>query len=158
MRFHPDNINVFFSSAQVFLKEQERQLLQDTLNKEVMHHIITLQRWFRACLLRFHFLQRRDARRIMEVQFLYLYNLSPLNDTCISSSACSMFQQKKKYEKMIDRGYLVFQSNWRQFYVYQNRAATVIQTAWRSSQKRLKHQCENKDNEGTSQTRLGRDR
>lgn len=58
------------SSTQVFLKEKERQLLQDTLNKEVMHHIIVLQRWFRACLMRLHFLQKRDATMIIQVPFI----------------------------------------------------------------------------------------
>lgn len=61
-------LRVCFPSAQVFLKEKERQLLQDTLNKEVMCHIITLQRRIRSFLLRLHYLQRRDARRIMEVE------------------------------------------------------------------------------------------
>ncbi len=58
------------SSIQVFLKEKERQLLQDTLNKEVMRHIIILQRWFRACLMRSHFLQKRDATLIIQVQLM----------------------------------------------------------------------------------------
>lgn len=62
---------VALSSTQVFLKEKERQLLQDTLNKEVMHHIIILQRWFRACHLRLHFLQKKDATLIIQVQFIY---------------------------------------------------------------------------------------
>ncbi|XP_055359699.1 unconventional myosin-IXb isoform X2 [Betta splendens] len=88
--------------SKVFLKEKERQLLQDTLNREVMRHIITLQRWIRSVLLRIHYLQSRDARRIME-------------------------------------------RNWREFYLFENRAATVIQTAWRSSQKRLKEHREQEE-------------
>lgn len=59
------------SSAQVFLKEKERQLLHNTLNKEVMRRIIILQRWFRACLIRLHFLQKRDATMILQVQFIF---------------------------------------------------------------------------------------
>uniref|UniRef100_A0A7N8YGX3 Myosin IXb n=1 Tax=Mastacembelus armatus TaxID=205130 RepID=A0A7N8YGX3_9TELE len=94
--------------------KKERQLLQDTYNKEVMDHIIILQRWFRACLIRLHFLQKRDATRII-------------------------------------------QRSWREFYEKENRAATVIQTAWRSSQKRSKH-IEMEDDKGKSTTRLGRDR
>ncbi|XP_026230998.1 unconventional myosin-IXb isoform X2 [Anabas testudineus] len=113
-RMELDRSTYQIGKTKVFLKEKERQLLQDTLNKTVMYHIVTLQRWFRVCLLRLHFLQRRDASKIIE-------------------------------------------RNWREFYEYHNRAATVIQTAWRSSQKRLKQQHETKNNEGTSQTRLGRD-
>ncbi|XP_018533370.1 unconventional myosin-IXb isoform X2 [Lates calcarifer] len=100
--------------TKVFLKEKERQLLQDTLNKEVMRHIIILQRWFRACLIRMHFLQKRDAT-------------------------------------------MIIQRSWREFYENQNRAATVIQTAWRSSLKKSKQKCENKDDEKTPGARLGRD-
>lgn len=58
------------SFNQVFLKEKERQLLQDALNKEVMHRIIILQRWFRVCLLRLHFLQKKDAAFLIQVPFI----------------------------------------------------------------------------------------
>ncbi|XP_036442017.1 unconventional myosin-IXb isoform X2 [Colossoma macropomum] len=47
--------------TKVYLKEPERQKLQDTLHKDVMHKIIFLQRWFRAKVLRRHFLQLREA-------------------------------------------------------------------------------------------------
>ncbi|KAM4728261.1 unconventional myosin-IXb isoform 2-T2 [Anableps anableps] len=77
--------------TKVFLKEKERQLLQNTLNKEVMQRIVILQRWFRACLIRLHFLQKKDAT-------------------------------------------MIIQRSWREFFEKQNRAATVIQTAWRISQ------------------------
>ncbi|XP_054618335.1 unconventional myosin-IXb isoform X2 [Dunckerocampus dactyliophorus] len=79
--------------TKVFLKEEERQLLQDTLNKEVMRHIIVLQRWFRACLMRMHFQQKRDAS-------------------------------------------LIIQRSWREFSEKRSKAASVIQTAWRTSLKR----------------------
>ncbi|KAM7400316.1 hypothetical protein PAMA_004827 [Pampus argenteus] len=98
--------------TKVFLKEKERQLLHNTLNKEVIRHIINLQRWFRACLLRLNFLQKKDAT-------------------------------------------MIIQRSWREFYENQNRAATVIQTAWRSSLK--KHQNKMEGDEKTSNTRPGRD-
>lgn len=60
------------SSAQVFLKEKERKLLQDTHHKEVMRHIVILQRWFRTCLIRLHFLQKRDATMIIQVPFIFI--------------------------------------------------------------------------------------
>ncbi|XP_019109785.2 unconventional myosin-IXb isoform X2 [Larimichthys crocea] len=96
--------------TKVFLKEKERKLLQDTHHKEVMRHIVILQRWFRTCLIRLHFLQKRDAT-------------------------------------------MIIQRSWRGFYENQNKAATVIQTAWRTSLKRSSHT--KGDNE--SKTRLGRD-
>ncbi|XP_047224590.1 unconventional myosin-IXb isoform X5 [Girardinichthys multiradiatus] len=87
--------------TKVFLKEKERQLLQNTLNKEVLRRIVTLQRWFRSCLIRYHFLQKKDAT-------------------------------------------MIIQRSWREFFEKQNRAATVIQTAWRIS---LKHPLEHEMNE-----------
>lgn len=44
-------------------------MLQGTLNKEMMRRIIILQRWFRACLIRLHFLQKKDATMIIQVPF-----------------------------------------------------------------------------------------
>uniref|UniRef100_A0A8D0DC83 Myosin IXb n=1 Tax=Sander lucioperca TaxID=283035 RepID=A0A8D0DC83_SANLU len=105
-RMELDKTTYQIGKTKVFLKEKERQLLQDTLNKEVMHHIIILQRWFRTCLMRLHFLQNRDAT-------------------------------------------MIIQRSWREFYEKQNRAATVIQTAWRSSLKTPKHQRETEDDENT---------
>uniref|UniRef100_A0AAQ4RH87 Myosin IXb n=1 Tax=Gasterosteus aculeatus aculeatus TaxID=481459 RepID=A0AAQ4RH87_GASAC len=107
-----DRTNYQIGKTKVFLKEKARQLLQDKYNKEVMHHIIVLQRWFRASLLRMHFLQKKDAT-------------------------------------------MLIQRNWREFYENQNRAATVIQTAWKSSLKKSKHQREKESN--GSENRLGRD-
>ncbi|XP_066536632.1 unconventional myosin-IXb isoform X2 [Hoplias malabaricus] len=47
--------------TKVFLKEADRQKLQDMLHREVMHRILILQRWFRACLTRKHFLTKKKA-------------------------------------------------------------------------------------------------
>ncbi|KAM9791387.1 unconventional myosin-IXb isoform 4-T4 [Syngnathus typhle] len=61
-----DRTTYRIGKTKVFLKEKERRLLQDTLNKEVMRRIIVLQRWFRACLIRMHFQQKRDASVIIQ--------------------------------------------------------------------------------------------
>lgn len=47
--------------TKVFLKESERQILQEALHKEVMRRIIILQRWFRACLMRKQYLRGREG-------------------------------------------------------------------------------------------------
>ncbi|XP_061834774.1 unconventional myosin-IXb isoform X2 [Nerophis lumbriciformis] len=100
-------------NTKVFLKERERQLLQDTLNKEIMHHIIVLQRWFRTCLMRMHFLQKRDAS-------------------------------------------LIIQRNWRQFSGNRNKAASVIQTAWRTSLKSSEKRAEIPNAENSTKGQPGR--
>ncbi|TNN89306.1 Unconventional myosin-IXb [Liparis tanakae] len=52
--------------TKVFLKELERQQLQDTLHKDVMHKIIFLQRWFRGHLQRKEFLDMRQAAILIQ--------------------------------------------------------------------------------------------
>ncbi|XP_032483774.1 unconventional myosin-IXb isoform X2 [Phocoena sinus] len=47
--------------TKVFLKETERQALQETLHREVVRKILLLQSWFRMVLERRHFLQMRRA-------------------------------------------------------------------------------------------------
>uniref|UniRef100_A0A3P8RR82 Myosin IXB n=1 Tax=Amphiprion percula TaxID=161767 RepID=A0A3P8RR82_AMPPE len=52
--------------TKVFLKELERQQLQDMLHKDVMRKIIFLQRWFRARLQRREFLDMRQAAILIQ--------------------------------------------------------------------------------------------
>ncbi|XP_078141604.1 unconventional myosin-IXb isoform X7 [Centroberyx gerrardi] len=52
--------------TKVYLKELERQQLQDTLHKDVMQKIIFLQRWFRARLQRKEFLDMRKAASLIQ--------------------------------------------------------------------------------------------
>uniref|UniRef100_A0A8P4JXB0 Myosin-IXb n=1 Tax=Dicentrarchus labrax TaxID=13489 RepID=A0A8P4JXB0_DICLA len=79
-RMKLDKTTYQIGKTQVFLKEKQRQLLQDTLNKEVMRHIIILQRWFRTCLIRLHFQQKRDATMIIQIVFKPNAT-SPLSDS-----------------------------------------------------------------------------
>lgn len=53
--------------VQVYLKELERQKLQDILHKDVMHKIIFLQRWFRAKMERMDFIRMREAAIVIQV-------------------------------------------------------------------------------------------
>ncbi|XP_039983850.1 unconventional myosin-IXb isoform X2 [Xiphias gladius] len=52
--------------TKVFLKELERQQLQDTLHKDVMRKIIFLQHWFRVRLQRKEFLDMRQAAVLIQ--------------------------------------------------------------------------------------------
>ncbi|XP_008058243.1 unconventional myosin-IXb [Carlito syrichta] len=47
--------------TKVFMKEPERQALQETLHREVVRKILFLQSWFRMALERRHFLQMKRA-------------------------------------------------------------------------------------------------
>ncbi|XP_058250213.1 unconventional myosin-IXb-like isoform X2 [Hemibagrus wyckioides] len=66
LKISEDKNNFQIGKTKVFLKEMERQKLQDTLHKEVMRRILLLQRWFRACLARKHFLLKKRAIIIVQ--------------------------------------------------------------------------------------------
>ncbi|XP_075759078.1 unconventional myosin-IXb isoform X2 [Pelodiscus sinensis] len=56
-----DKNNYQIGKTKVFMKEAERQVLQDTLHKEVIRKIVLLQSWIRMVLERRHFLRMRQA-------------------------------------------------------------------------------------------------
>ncbi|XP_006877195.1 PREDICTED: unconventional myosin-IXb [Chrysochloris asiatica] len=56
-----DKKNYQIGKTKVFLKELERQALQETLHREVVRKILLLQSWFRMVLERRHFLQMKQA-------------------------------------------------------------------------------------------------
>lgn len=60
-----------FFTDQVFMKEAERQMLQDTLHKEVIKKIVLLQSWLRMVLERRHFLRMRQAAITLQVCFTW---------------------------------------------------------------------------------------
>lgn len=62
------------------MKEAERQILQDTLHKEVIRKIILLQSWLRMVLERRRFLRTRQAAIVLQVS-LRIANLLFLTNT-----------------------------------------------------------------------------
>ncbi|KAF1653822.1 Unconventional myosin-IXb, partial [Eudyptes chrysocome] len=52
--------------TKVFMKEAERQILQDTLHKEVIRKIVLLQSWLRMVLERRRFLRTRQAAIVLQ--------------------------------------------------------------------------------------------
>ncbi|XP_062386559.1 unconventional myosin-IXb isoform X2 [Sardina pilchardus] len=53
--------NYQIGKTKVFLQEAERLRLQEKRHERVKKSVVTLQRWFRACLTRKHYLHKRDA-------------------------------------------------------------------------------------------------
>ncbi|KAK2542159.1 Myo9b [Columba guinea] len=53
-------------TTKVFMKEAERQVLQDTLHKEVIRKIVLLQSWLRMVLERRRFLRTRQAAVVLQ--------------------------------------------------------------------------------------------
>ncbi|XP_025900890.1 unconventional myosin-IXa [Nothoprocta perdicaria] len=64
IKLNPDNYQV--GRTMVFVKERERQLLQDLLHQEVLRRITLLQRWFRSLLHRRQFLALRHAALVIQ--------------------------------------------------------------------------------------------
>ncbi|XP_061883741.1 si:zfos-588f8.1 isoform X4 [Entelurus aequoreus] len=64
LAFDPTTYQI--GKTKVFLKELERQQLQDTLHKDVMAKILFLQRWFKARLQRKDFLDMRRASVLIQ--------------------------------------------------------------------------------------------
>lgn len=89
----------FFLTEQVFMKEAERQILQDTLHKEVIRKIILLQSWLRMVLERRRFLRTRQAAIVLQVSlrnvnlfFLKTNNL-PHRNNCLPWSTPPSLQK-----------------------------------------------------------------
>ena len=59
LNLNRDNYQI--GSSKIFLRESEKCKLDCKLHQQIMASIITLQRWFRACLERRQFLRIRDS-------------------------------------------------------------------------------------------------
>uniref|UniRef100_A0AAY5KPV2 Myosin IXB n=1 Tax=Esox lucius TaxID=8010 RepID=A0AAY5KPV2_ESOLU len=66
-RMELDPTTYQIGKTKVYLKELERQQLQDMLHKDVMRKILFLQRWFRARLERTYFLEMRRGAIVIQV-------------------------------------------------------------------------------------------
>ncbi|XP_052416151.1 unconventional myosin-IXAa isoform X10 [Carassius gibelio] len=120
----------------VFLRETERQRLQDLLHQEVLRRIIHLQRRYRALLERRNFLRMRQAAS--QIQNWWRSCQSPQRDSrfeyvqqeaavCIQS-AWRGFTERRRLLLWREAA-VVIQRNWRLY--WRGRAALRIQTAWR---------------------------
>uniref|UniRef100_A0AAY4DFU0 Myosin IXB n=1 Tax=Denticeps clupeoides TaxID=299321 RepID=A0AAY4DFU0_9TELE len=92
-----DNCNYQIGKTKVFLKEPERQKLQDALHMDVMCKILFLQHWFRAKLKRREYLQKRASAVIIQVS--YWFSAVP-NHHHFSFLICTLFS-RKGFLKMI---------------------------------------------------------
>ncbi|XP_043110120.1 unconventional myosin-IXb isoform X2 [Puntigrus tetrazona] len=89
--------------TKVFLKESERQILQETLHKEVMRRIIILQRWFRACLMRKQYLREREGIITIQRSWRYLRQTYRLRAAIIIQTAWRRSREKVEYLKHQDK-------------------------------------------------------
>ncbi|XP_036763728.2 unconventional myosin-IXa isoform X3 [Manis pentadactyla] len=123
INLNPDNYQV--GKSMVFLKEQERQHLQDLLHQEVLRRIISLQQWFRVLLCRQHFLHLRQASIIIQRFWRNYLNQKQVRDAAVQKDAVLMVSAAT-----------LLQASWRahlerQRYLELRTAATIIQQRWR---------------------------
>uniref|UniRef100_A0A8C9FGL0 Myosin IXA n=1 Tax=Pavo cristatus TaxID=9049 RepID=A0A8C9FGL0_PAVCR len=138
IKLNPDNYQV--GRTMVFVKERERQLLQDLLHQEVLRRITLLQRWFRSMLCRRQFLNMRQAAVIIQ-RFWRSYQSrkqgKPSPDPLVLSKAAVVLQthwrgfvERRRFLQMQFAAHLI-QSCWREHLKRRHEAATSIQAAWR---------------------------
>ncbi|RXM96956.1 Unconventional myosin-IXb [Acipenser ruthenus] len=100
MGFNKNNYQI--GKTKVFMKEAERQRLQDTLHKEVIRKIIFLQRWFRAQLERRHYLRMRQAATTIQ-KCWRSYNMRHKHSAATTIQALWRgYSQKMAYQKQLD--------------------------------------------------------
>ncbi|KAF2985697.1 hypothetical protein EK904_003131, partial [Melospiza melodia maxima] len=138
IKLDPDNYQV--GRTMVFMKERERQVLQDLLHQEVLRRITLLQRWFRSLLCRRQFLSLRHAAISIQ-RFWRSYQSrkegKPSPDPVVLSKAAVILQshwrgfvERRRFLQMQFAAHLI-QSCWREHARRRHAAATSIQAAWR---------------------------
>ncbi|CAN8187897.1 unnamed protein product [Coccothraustes coccothraustes] len=143
IKLDPDNYQV--GRTMVFMKERERQLLQDLLHQEVLRRITLLQRWFRSLLCRRQFLSLRHAAISIQ-RFWRSYQSQkkgkPSPDPQVLSKAAVILQthwrgfvERRRFLQMQFAAHLI-QSCWREHARRRHAAATSIQAAWRGHRSR----------------------
>ncbi|XP_036441862.1 unconventional myosin-IXAa isoform X2 [Colossoma macropomum] len=140
----PDGFQV--GSSMVFLREVDRQQLQDLLHQEVLRRIVNLQRRFRALQERNNLLMMRQAACIIQrfwrssrarqrnEQLEYDRNIQQGAAVCIQS-AWRGFRDRHRF-LLWRKAVLVIQRNWRVCRYRRGRAALMIQAAWKSHKAR----------------------
>uniref|UniRef100_A0A0N4ZU59 Myosin motor domain-containing protein n=1 Tax=Parastrongyloides trichosuri TaxID=131310 RepID=A0A0N4ZU59_PARTI len=88
-----DGSMIQFGHTKIFMRDAEKLLLDDHLHRTIMSHIITLQRWFRACSERKRFLKMR-------------------NEIVAFQAACRASLAKKRLNQK-QRAAIIIQSHWK---------------------------------------------
>ncbi|XP_064524679.1 unconventional myosin-IXa isoform X5 [Pseudopipra pipra] len=143
IKLDPDNYQV--GRTMVFMKERERQLLQDLLHQEVLRRITLLQRWFRSLICRRQFLSLRNAAITIQ-RFWRSYQSrkqgEPSPDPLLLDKAAVVLQthwrgfvERRRFLQMQFAAHLI-QSCWREHRRRRHTAATSIQAAWRGHRAR----------------------
>ncbi|XP_064030805.1 unconventional myosin-IXb isoform X2 [Pogoniulus pusillus] len=110
--------------TKVFMKEAERQKLQDTLHKEVMRKIVLLQSWLRVVLERRRFLRMRQAAIVLQA--------------CWRSRCLRMALQRSSAAVCIQAAWRRYRE--RKYYLQQKRRVCLLQAVFRGHLQRKRFQ------------------
>uniref|UniRef100_A0A8C8ZPA3 Unconventional myosin-IXa n=1 Tax=Prolemur simus TaxID=1328070 RepID=A0A8C8ZPA3_PROSS len=150
INLNPDNYQV--GKTMVFLKEQERQHIQDLLHQEVLRRIILLQRWFRVLLCRQHFLHMRQASIVIQRFWRNYLNQKQIRDgpvqkdDFVMANAAALLQAS--WRAHLDRqrylelraATIIIQQRWREHYRRRHMAAVCIQARWKAYRESKRYQ------------------
>lgn len=150
ININPNNYQV--GKSMVFLKEQERQHLQDLLHQEVLRRIVLLQRWFRVLLCRLHFLHLRQASVIIQRFWRNYLNQKQVRDAAVQRdalvmvSAATLLQaswrahlERQRYLEL-RTATIIIQQRWRECCRWRHLAAICIQARWKGYRESKKYQ------------------
>ncbi|XP_076142942.1 unconventional myosin-IXAa isoform X4 [Alosa pseudoharengus] len=145
--FAPDTFQV--GHSMVFLREAERQRLQDMLHQEVLQRIVALQRRLRATLERRHYLKMRQAASLLQQWWRECLSRQAEeededeeDDPAVQQEAAVCLQaawrgyRERRRLLLWGRASLTIQRSWRQCRHRRAGAACVIQAAWRGHRER----------------------
>ncbi|XP_039538277.1 unconventional myosin-IXb isoform X3 [Pimephales promelas] len=94
-----DHTTYQIGRTKVYLKELERQKLQDILHKDVMHKIIFLQRWFRGKIERMDFIRMREAAIVIQRSWRRLRKEKFYQAVVLIQTAWRGSKQRAEYRK-----------------------------------------------------------
>ncbi|XP_072528322.1 unconventional myosin-IXAb isoform X7 [Salminus brasiliensis] len=142
----PDGYQV--GKTMVFLREVQRQRLQDLLHQEVLRRIVALQRKFRALLERRLFTNQRQAACIIQhwwrkCMLCHSRKRADVSELQYGAAVCLQaawrgYRERKLYLLQRD-AVLLLQRGWRRCVQRRQRAASLIQASWRAHRQRQRY-------------------
>ncbi|XP_076251183.1 unconventional myosin-IXb-like isoform X1 [Rhynchophorus ferrugineus] len=113
--------NYQLGSTKVFMRESEKHKLDCKLHQQIMAGIVTLQRWFRACLERKRFLKMRTAVIVLQ-SYCRMYLVQKTVRQIMAATKIQKYwrgYQCRSWMQKLKLGLIIFQAHCRGFKVRQ---------------------------------------
>ncbi|XP_078412285.1 unconventional myosin-IXb isoform X4 [Cetorhinus maximus] len=138
-----DRNNCQIGKTKVFMKETERQKLQDILHREVIRKILLLQTWFRAILERRRFLKMRQATITIQAycrSYLVRLALQRRSAATLIQLVWRGYVQRQAYKKQI-HAIALCQAASRGF-LARKRVRLIREEQWKAREEAEHRECE----------------